>query len=208
LSFSAGRVKSWIRIAAVVGFAFLAWLIVDHTAPANGQSASSPSPAPSPEIFTTAHRTVGEAVEEFFSYRPKAVQPVQFTHKVHIANGMQCTDCHVGVDQGPDARIPSANFCMNCHRVIATSKPEIQKLTAYFNNGEDVPWQRVYGFEPSAHVKFNHAPHIRAGVACAQCHGDLSQQTVAVRAVDLNMGFCVQCHRQHNVSVDCVTCHF
>ncbi len=159
-------------------------------------------------VFTPAHRTIGEAVEEFFDYRPQPTQPIQFPHKTHIAKGLQCVMCHAGVDQGPDARIPSVKFCMTCHRVIAVNTPEIKKLTAYFNKGQDVPWQRVYGFVPEAHVFFNHAPHIRAGVQCSQCHGDLSKQTVAVRSVNLTMGFCVQCHQQHGAPVDCVTCHY
>ena len=43
---------------------------------------------------------------------------------------------------------------------------------------------------------------------CAKCHGDMHTQTVAERKVDHTMGFCVQCHRANNASVDCVTCHF
>jgi len=76
------------------------------------------------------------------------------------------------------------------------------------SRGEDIPWQRVYDFTPSAHVKFNHAPHVRANVPCATCHGDMRQQTVAVRAVNLTMGYCIDCHKQQKASIDCTTCHF
>jgi len=170
---------------------------------------TDPSPsAQSSDVFTPAHSTVSDSIREFFGIRATPVQPIAFAHKVHLGNGMQCTDCHVGVDQGPDARIPSVNFCMTCHQVIATDKPEIKKVAAFRSRGEDIPWQRVYGFERSAHVRFNHAPHIRAGVDCSVCHGDMRQQTVAERKVDHTMGFCTNCHRQKNVSVDCVTCHF
>jgi hypothetical protein len=149
------------------------------------------------------------AVREFFGIRPKPVQPIQFTHKVHLTTaGLQCVYCHVGVDHGPDAAIPDVNFCMTCHIAIATERPEIKKLTAYQARGEDIPWQRVYGFEPSAHVKFNHAPHIRAGVDCATCHGDMTKQTVAERAVNHTMGFCITCHEEKKAPIDCVTCHF
>ena len=57
-------------------------------------------------------------------------------------------------------------------------------------------------------VKFNHAPHIRANVECATCHGDVAQQTVAQRSVEHTMGFCVNCHNERQASVDCLTCHF
>jgi hypothetical protein len=208
LSRLAFDLKRYFRIAAVVGVIVVGGVLLERTLPAQAPSASSQSPMPSSDIFTPAHRTVSDAVLEFFGSRPKPVQPIAFTHKVHLANGLQCTDCHVGVDQGPDARIPSVNFCMTCHRVIATDKPEIKKLAAYLARGEDIPWQRVYGFEPSAHLKFNHAPHIRAGVDCKVCHGDMTQQTVAERKVDHTMGFCIGCHRQQNALIDCVTCHY
>ena len=185
-----------------------AWLLLERALPANGEFADSSSPRRTSAVFTPAHRTVLDALREYFNRYPVPEQPIAFTHKVHLANQMQCTDCHMGVDQGPDARIPGVNVCMTCHSVIATDKPEIKKVAAYAARGEDVPWQRVYWFYPSAHVRFNHAPHIRAEVACSKCHGDMTLQTVAVRSVDLTMGYCVQCHREKKVSTDCITCHF
>ncbi len=195
----------WVRLAIVSGVIVLGCSVFEWRLHAQEQSAS---PAPSDEVFTTAHRTVLAAIREYLGILPTPVQPIAFTHKVHLANGLQCVNCHTGVDQGPDARIPSVNFCMNCHRVIATDKPEIKKVAAYFARGEDIPWQRVYGFEPSAHVKFNHAPHIRAGIDCKECHGDMTTQTVAERKVNFTMGLCIQCHKQHKASIDCVTCHY
>jgi hypothetical protein len=208
LSLPALRLNWWFRAAIVLIVIVLGGAILSRTMPAEDSGTVSPASGQSSPVFTPAHRTVGDAIREFFAARPKPVQPIAYTHKVHLANGMQCTDCHVGVDQGPDARIPSVNFCMTCHQVIAVDKPEIKKLAAYRARGEDIPWQRVYGFEPSAHVKFNHAPHIRAGVDCAKCHGDMRTQTVAERKVDHTMGFCVDCHKQQNAPVDCLTCHF
>ena len=197
----------WFCIAIVGCMTVIGSALFKSIPRAEAQS-GSPSPVPDSGVFTTAHRTVLDAIHEYFGIRSTPVQPIAYTHKVHLANGMQCTDCHVGVDRGPDARIPSVNFCMTCHQVIATDKPEIKKLAAYRARGEDIPWQRVYGFEPSAHVKFNHAPHIRAGVDCKICHGDMTTQTVAERKVDHTMGFCIECHRQQKASVDCVTCHY
>ena len=200
------RLSNYLRIAIAIGVITLGAAIFEKMSSAQGGDPSLSGR--SSNIFTTAHPTVSDSIREFFGLRAKPVQPIAYTHKVHLGNGMQCTDCHVGVDQGPDARIPSVNFCMTCHQVIATDKPEIKKLAAYRARGEDIPWQRVYGFEPSAHVKFNHAPHVRAGVDCSVCHADMRQQTVAERKVDHTMGFCLNCHRQKSASVDCVTCHY
>jgi invasion protein IalB len=159
--------------------------------------------------FTTAHPSVLAAAKDFFDDYPTHVkQPIAFTHKVHLKNGMQCTDCHKGVANGPDATIPNVQLCMMCHQVIATNKPEIKKVAAYQKKGEQIPWRRVYWFYQSSHVKFRHGPHIRAGVDCATCHGDMKQETVAVRKKGLDMKFCVDCHRMRKVSTDCTVCHF
>jgi Cytochrome c7 and related cytochrome c len=200
-------VNRWVRISFVVGLAVLGGVLLSRTIPAQDSTAPSPYDQES-GVFTTAHRTVAAAVKEFFNGRNKPVQPIAYTHKVHLANGLQCAFCHAGVDQGPDARIPNVSLCMTCHQAIDVDNPEIKKIAAYKARGEEIPWQRVYGFEPSAHVKFNHAPHIRAGIDCAKCHGDLRTMTVAQRAVDHTMGFCVECHKQNNAPIDCVTCHF
>jgi Cytochrome c7 and related cytochrome c len=160
-------------------------------------------------VFTPAHPTAASAFKDFLDMHPEhPVQPIAFTHTVHLAKHMQCATCHVGVNQGPDARIPNVSFCMGCHMVIDTNNPEIRKIAAYQKRGEDIPWVRVYNYSTSAHVRFNHAPHIRAGVACSTCHGDMTKQTTAERKVNLNMGYCIACHKQKRVSVDCDTCHF
>jgi Class III cytochrome C family/Cytochrome c7 and related cytochrome c len=159
--------------------------------------------------FTTSHPTVLAAAKDYFDVYPSQVrQPIAFTHKVHLKNGMRCTDCHKGAGEGPEASIPNVQFCMTCHQVIATNNPEIKKMAAFQKKGEQIPWRRVYWFYPSDHVKFRHGPHIRAGVSCATCHGDMRQETVAVRKAGLDMKFCVSCHRQHKAPTDCTTCHF
>ena len=163
---------------------------------------------PSPDVYTPAHSNLSSAVRDFFSMRPAASQPIAFPHKTHIEKQAMCTDCHETVERGPVAGIPSVKTCMICHSQIATDRPLIKEVTAYSEKGVEIPWQRVYGFTHGAHVRFNHAPHIRASVDCATCHGDLAKMTVAERAVDHTMGFCVNCHRQKNAPNECLTCHF
>jgi formamidopyrimidine-DNA glycosylase len=165
-------------------------------------------PQVSSSVFTPAHRTMTDAVRDYLNIRPKAEQPFPFPHKTHIAKKAECTDCHETVEKGPVAGIPSVRTCMICHSQIAIDRPLIKEVTAYSDKGIEIPWQRVYGFTHEAHVRFNHAPHVRAKVDCATCHGDLASQTVAERVVDHNMGFCVNCHKQKNAPNDCLTCHF
>jgi Cytochrome c7 and related cytochrome c len=197
--------KHPVGVFAAVAAGALVWVLVKSASPAENQAPASQSVS---SVFTPAHRNLRDAVMDFFNRHREPVQPIAFTHKVHLANGLHCTDCHVGVDTGPDARIPGVSFCMTCHQVIATKNPEIVKLAEFQKRGEDIPWQRVYNYSPTEHVKFNHAPHIRAGVDCTTCHGDMRQRTVAVRTVNMTMGFCINCHQQRKASVDCTTCHF
>ena len=198
--------RKWTVASLVAGAVVL--LVYAASSQTDAQRAGEDARARVSPVFTPAHRSVLDAVRDFFNRRPAPVQPIAYTHKVHLANGMQCTDCHTAVETGPVASIPGVEVCMTCHQTIATDKPEIKKLAAYQQRGEDIPWQRVYAYSPTVHLKFNHAPHIRAGVECRMCHGDMTQQTVAVRAVDLNMGYCLNCHRQKQASVDCITCHY
>lgn len=137
-----------------------------------------------------------------------AQQPVAFPHKTHVQLGMQCIDCHVGADVRDTAGIPSVRKCMLCHAKLAREKPEVQKVIGYASKNIEIPWVRVYGFSPDAHVKFRHAPHYQAGVPCSTCHGDLTKATVAERTVHHTMGSCLTCHRQMHASQDCAACHY
>ncbi len=178
-------------------------------APAPPASAPPPLPGQSTGVFTTAHASLGEAVNHFLYRMPDPEQPIEFPHDIHVANQIGCTEyCHESVTMGPRAGLPGVRTCMICHSAIATERPRIQQITKMQEQGIDLAWQRVFGYPEEAHVRFNHAPHIRATVECATCHGNIGEQTVAQRNVDLNMGFCVNCHTERQASVDCLTCHF
>ena len=201
------RVSALLVAAAVsaVAFIFLPLLVSGHVD--SGPQSASP-PYVTSGKFTASQPSFRADAKEYFEIYPTHVQqPIAFPHKIHVKNGMPCDACHAGVGEGQQAAIPGATVCMTCHQVIATNKPEIKKLAAYYKKGEEVPWQRVYWFYPSSHVDFWHGPHIRAGVECKSCHGDMSKETVAVRKAGLNMGFCVNCHLERHAPTDCTTCH-
>lgn len=180
----------------------------DRPAAAAPAAYSAGAQAASP-LFTPARSSLATATNDYLGIRPRAQQPIEFPHKTHIEKGLTCTEaCHESVTKGPVAGLPSVNTCLICHAAIATDRPLIQQITALQEKGLDLDWQRVYGYSPQAHVKFNHAPHIRAKVECSTCHGDIASQTVAQRNVDLHMGFCVNCHREKQAPNDCLTCHY
>jgi hypothetical protein len=203
-----------VLFAVTFSTATLLWVAIrDRKVEAVSSSASVtdvPEPANRPEfspVFKPGREPFIDSVKEYLQLQSTPVQPIAFNHQLHLKNGMECVSCHVGVTEGPDAGIPSVSFCMACHQEVATNNPEIKKLTAYAAKEQDIPWESVYWFYPSEHVRFWHAPHIRAGIDCKECHGDMTQQTVAVRSKKLNMNFCISCHRAKGASADCTTCH-
>lgn len=190
-------------------FAFLGAIgcgVLDRSAP---PPAVQLLPGQSGGVFTTARPTVAAAVNDFFDRRPTPEQPFDFPHNIHAGKQIACTEyCHESVSTGPEAGLPSVRQCLACHNTVATNRPRIRQITAMRDRGEDFAWQRVYGYPSTAHVRFNHAPHIRAEVECSTCHGNIGGGTVATRNVDLTMGFCVNCHNERTASIDCLTCHF
>jgi hypothetical protein len=184
----------------------LAAVAVSACRPANTIANGGPA---SSSIYTPARASFGVAVNDFLGIRPTATQPFPFPHKTHVEKKVGCTEyCHESATKGPVAGLPSLKTCMICHESIATDRPLIQQITAQAKRGIDMEWQRVYGYAAEAHVRFNHAPHLRAKVDCSTCHGRIDQQTVAERNVDLKMGFCVDCHKSRQAPNECLTCHF
>ena len=184
-------------------------LFTESDSLAQSEPAAAATPKLNQGVFTTGHSSPGVAVRHFFGLRPEPVQPIAYQHKPHIQTvQMKCVECHVGVETGPNASIPGVARCAECHDFVAMDYPVIKQVLAYRDRGEDIPWQRVYGWNEEEHVRFNHAPHIRAQVDCSTCHGDVGNMTVAQRVVDHTMGFCINCHREKQVSNDCLTCHY
>ncbi|HKP85233.1 MAG TPA: cytochrome c3 family protein [Blastocatellia bacterium] len=138
-------------------------------------------------------------------------QPIEFDHSLHASNEdgpqLDCAFCHEHADKSSHATVPSSATCMGCHESVKPDSPEIQKLAAYYERQEQPPWVRVCWVEQSADVYFTHKPHTAAGVDCSQCHGPVEQMRRVRREVNQSMGWCVDCHRQRNVSTDCYVCH-
>lgn len=141
-------------------------------------------------------------------------QPIFFRHDIHAGQfKINCQYCHYSVSVSSEPGIPSMGTCMNCHLVIggtdSTAKVEITKVRESYNTGTPVEWNRVYFLARHAH--FPHMRHINAmgPNACATCHGDVTRtpQVFKVNNVN-NMGFCINCHLERNVSRDCSVCHY
>ena len=129
--------------------------------------------------------------------RAAEAETLAFNHKAHVDAGAQCVFCHPGVLDGPVAGIPSTAKCVGCHQnvVVAADKQEkVDILLAHWESGEPLRWIKT--FDQPDFVHFTHQPHIAAGVACEECHGDVGEMTYLTQTIRHNMGFCLACHRQ------------
>lgn len=125
-------------------------------------------------------------------YEP--TQPIAFSHKLHAGDlAMDCLYCHSSAEKSAHATIPSVDACMGCHSVVRTDRPEIQKLTKFYEEGVAIPWDRIHRLPD--HAYFSHKAHVAAGVDCQTCHGPVETMEIVRQFESLNMGWCVSCHR-------------
>lgn len=161
-------------------------------------------------------------------------QPIKYSHRLHAGVlGIDCMYCHTGVERSKQATVPSAFTCMNCHKFVQNKdengKPSSEIMKIYAAQGLDESGQRDPKIEPKPiewikvhdmpdFVRFNHGPHISAGVECFTCHGQIQEQDTVKQTERLMMGQCINCHREANHSgvkgkkvnarLDCSTCHY
>lgn len=137
---------------------------------------------------------------------PPPEQPIPFSHRKHVSQGLKCLECHAVPAPGDFAEIASTEKCMACHATIKTDSPAIQKLAAFHKRGEQPPWEPVYLIPD--YVFFSHKEHLsRAAAECADCHGPVGERDVLAKERDISMAACMDCHRAKTASLACNYCH-
>lgn len=135
-------------------------------------------------------------------------QPIRYNHAVHIANGLNCEDCHAGARAQEHATLPTLESCLTCHQEALTQSAEEEKIRTLARAGQMSPWIQITRVPP--HVYFSHRRHVTlGGMACADCHGSMETRTEPPRLPfrAMNMDACLACHQQRNVPSDCNDCH-
>jgi hypothetical protein len=154
-------------------------------------------------------------------------EPLLFDHSIHTQlAGIECAFCHRSAAKGFSAGYPDVEQCMFGHNVVATV-PEIEKVRTAWTNQQPIVWERIHRMPD--HVHFVHEAHVKAfanpdmrsklaaelgadpsrvGFECSVCHGDVTQMSQVVQVRQLNMGDCVDCHRQNNAPTECTACHY
>lgn len=140
-------------------------------------------------------------------------QGLEFAHEPHVlGGGLSCADCHTPLEDHGGTTLTSAAACSACHH------PQVRpKNCAACHPGP--------GGAPPATVAlpagdFSHPLHVRANVACSDCHTPPGMSAGAVRCESCHEAHhqpdrsCLSCHRdgvldRHNrtVHVACVECH-
>lgn len=143
-------------------------------------------------VFATSPNTTS------VGYQP--VQPIPYSHALHAGElGLDCRYCHTGVEQGAKATIPPTQTCMNCHANVLVNSEKLQPLRDSYESGLPVQWVRVHDLPDF--VFFDHSAHVTRGVSCVSCHGRVDRMETVYQVKPLNMGWCLQCHRnpQENI---------
>jgi hypothetical protein len=121
-------------------------------------------------------------------------QPVQFSHAHHVGGmGLDCRYCHTSVETSSFAGIPPTKTCMNCHTQVWPNAPILEPVRASFRNDTNLTWIRVHDLPDF--VYFNHQIHVKQGVGCVTCHGQVDQMPLMFQAESLLMEWCLDCHR-------------
>jgi len=181
-----GWIAPVVMAATLVAFLFLA-------AGLTAQPAASPQAAK-------------QMVPDNPSEHTPPVQPIAYSHKKHLAFGLECKKCHTNPEPGKLMTFPATSTCMECHVTIAKEKPSIQKLDEFAKSKQVVPWVRVYTVLPG--VAWNHRPHLAAGVKCETCHGQVREMEAMSEVTSVTTMFsCLNCHEMNHAKTACDTCH-
>ncbi len=180
-------------------------------------------------IFTTIIALIGLTYLYWFGmnkvgaqqgYAP--TQPIAYSHALHAGElKLDCKYCHSIADKSKSASIPSLNTCMNCHKGVkleekygGETSPEIKKIYAaldydperpagqeFGENPKPIRWVRIHNLPD--HAYFNHSQHVKvAGLECQTCHGPIEKMEVVQQWSTLQMGWCIDCHRERGIDAE------
>lgn len=127
-------------------------------------------------------------------------QPVPFSHKHHAAElGIDCRYCHTSVETSSFAGIPPTETCMTCHSQIWTNSSMLEPVRSSYATGQSLEWRRVNALPDF--VYFNHSIHIKKGIGCTTCHGQVGEMPITWKQNTLYMRWCVDCHKHPELYV-------
>ncbi len=155
-----------------------------------------------------------------------AAADLEFSHKLHLANGLTCTFCHSSATTSQaetDSLLPKAELCLACHN--GQTAPEIDVSPLHDREAA----KRLFRFNHEQHLALgNAAPKIAAALdsgkylghppdirdqlntdnPCVACHRGLDASDAVDAKADLpRMADCLVCHNKVDAPFSCEQCH-
>ncbi len=127
---------------------------------------------------------------------------IKFSHKFHLEQGIECTDCHTGAANSQlssDKLFGDHSSCQSCHEEQLNENCEFchQKAGEYkaFKN-------------PKRELIFPHKKHVElSNVDCETCHKNLRDVDYGSSKNLPTMTTCNECHDNSKASSQCEICH-
>ena len=135
---------------------------------------------------------------------PKPADRITFSHKKHLAQDIECTDCHEDVSDATSLdklKKPKMDFCSNCHDQTS----DADKCGMCHSNADDpsAVWAPL-----TKDLHFDHKAHLAIkGVTCVSCHPKAKTSTDAYEDLFPTMQTCTKCHEKQIARLDCQKCH-
>ncbi len=121
-------------------------------------------------------------------------QPIPFSHAHHVGSmGIECRYCHTGVENSQHAMVPPTKTCINCHSQIWINSSTLEPVRESYRTNESIKWTKVHDLPDF--VYFNHSIHVKKGVGCETCHGRVDKMALMYQNANLEMRWCLECHR-------------
>ncbi len=140
---------------------------------------------------------------------PPVPQPIAFNHRKHTEDlGLNCEFCHAYVKKGAHAGLPGAETCSVCHTSPQGTSEEAARVTELLTQGDPLRFNKLFRLAP--HVFYTHRRHVAiAELECATCHGAIAGTERPPRRalVQVDMDFCMDCHREQQQTLECNACH-
>ena len=153
-------------------------------------------------------------------------QDLEFSHKLHLANGLNCTFCHSAASSSrseSDSLLPQAELCLACHNGQTAPEIDVSPLR------DRSAVERLFWFNHERHLELgNAAPKIAAALdsgkylgyppdirehldtenSCVACHRGLDEAVSVDSKIHLpGMSDCLVCHDSVDAPFSCEECH-
>ena len=156
---------------------------------------------------------------------PKQTIPLKFDHRYHVrkpdeekgitGEGLRCSFCHDRVSeslQSSDRHIPTHEECDSCHDDWIGEEDEPAPVSACARchgdldpAGSSRQAAKMTILPPN--LVFPHSTHVKADIACTECHKNVPRKAIATRSDLPTMGVCLDCHQKTGAPTQCTTCH-